>query len=380
MLPRWLDDDEFLEPDPQAGGDEPGATRGPVWWRPGHRVGPKTLAVFSRQFAVLLDAGLPLLQSLEILSVEGQHPGLRQALLQMRAEVEAGSGLAEAMKRRPHVFGDLYVNLVASGEASGALHTVMDRLATHVEKVAKLRNQVRSALTYPVAILTVAAAVVFLILWKVIPVFQHLFDDMGGDLPVLTRIVVGISQFIGAYVLVLVGLAGAAAFAAKRLLGTRRGRMAADRLLLRLPVAGKLMLRIVAGRTCRTLSILLSSGIPILSALSIAADAAGNVVVAGALRTVRREVEQGRPINRSLRRTGIFPAMLCQIVYVGEQTGTLSPMLTRIADFYEEEVDNDVDSMMKLLEPALISILGIVIGIIVISMYLPMYSALTQIG
>ncbi|MCY3929219.1 MAG: type II secretion system F family protein [Acidobacteria bacterium] len=380
MLPRWLDDDEFLEPDPQAGGDEPGATRGPVWWRPGHRVGPKTLAVFSRQFAVLLDAGLPLLQSLEILSVEGQHPGLRQALLQMRAEVEAGSGLAEAMKRRPHVFGDLYVNLVASGEASGALHTVMDRLATHVEKVAKLRNQVRSALTYPVAILTVAAAVVFLILWKVIPVFQHLFDDMGGDLPIVTRIVVGISQFIGAYVLVLVGLAGAAAFAAKRLLGTRRGRMAADRLLLRLPVAGKLMLRIVAGRTCRTLSILLSSGIPILSALSIAADAAGNVVVAGALRTVRREVEQGRPINRSLRRTGIFPAMLCQIVYVGEQTGTLSPMLTRIADFYEEEVDNDVDSMMKLLEPALISILGIVIGIIVISMYLPMYSALTQIG
>ena len=380
MLPRWLDDDEFLEPDPKVGGDEPPTTRGPAWLRPGHRVGPKTLAVFSRQFAVLLDAGLPLLQSLEILSAPGQHPGLRNVLLQIRAEVEAGSGLAEAMKRRPHVFGDLYVNLIASGEASGALHTVMDRLATHVEKVAKLRNQVRSALTYPVAILTVAAAVVFLILWKVIPVFQHLFDDMGGDLPILTRIVVGISQFIGAYVLVLLALTAAAAFAAKRLLGTRRGRMAADRLLLRLPVAGKLMLRIVAGRTCRTLSILLSSGIPILSALSIAADAAGNVVVADALRTVRRQVEQGRPINRSLRRTGIFPAMLCQIVYVGEQTGTLSPMLTRIADFYEEEVDNDVDSMMKLLEPALISALGIVIGIIVISMYLPMYSALTQIG
>lgn len=380
MLPRWLDDDEFLEPDPQAGGDEPRTTRGPGWWRPGQRVGPKTLAVFSRQFAVLLDAGLPLLQSLEILSVPGQHPGLRRVLLQMRAEVEAGSGLAEAMKRRPRVFGDLYVSLVASGEASGALHAVMDRLATHVEKVAKLRNQVRSALTYPVAILTVAAAVVFLILWKVIPVFQHLFDDMGGDLPILTRIVVGISQFIGAYVLVLVALAGAAALAANRLLRTRRGRMAADRLLLRLPVAGRLMLRIVAGRTCRTLSILLSSGIPILGALSIAADAAGNIVVADALRTVRREVEQGRPINRSLRRTGIFPAMLCQIVYVGEQTGTLSPMLTRIADFYEEEVDNDVDSMMKLLEPALISILGVVIGIIVISMYLPMYSALTQIG
>lgn len=380
MLPRWLDDDEFLEPDPEAGDDEAPTTRGAGWWRPGQRVGPKTLAVFSRQFAVLLDAGLPLLQSLEILSVEGQHPGLRKVLLQMRAEVEAGSGLAEAMKRRPRAFNDLYVNLVAAGEASGALHTVMDRLATHIEKVAKLRNQVRSALTYPVAILTVAAAVVFLILWKVIPVFQHLFDDMGGNLPILTRIVVGISQFIGAYVLVLLALAGAAAFAAKRLLGTRRGRMAADRLLLRLPVAGKLMLRIVAGRTCRTLSILLSSGIPILSALSIAADAAGNVVVADALRTVRREVEQGRPINRSLRRTGIFPAMLCQIVYVGEQTGTLSPMLTRIADFYEEEVDNDVDSMMKLLEPALISILGVVIGIIVISMYLPMYSALTQIG
>ena len=380
MLPRWLDDDEALGPDPDAAEDEPRGDGKAAWWRPGRRVGPKTLAVFSRQFAVLLDAGLPLLQSLEILSVEGQHPGLRKILLEVHEEVEAGSSLADAMRRRPRAFGDLYVNLVASGEASGALHTVMDRLATHIEKVATLRNQVRSALTYPAAILTVAAAVVFLILWKVIPVFQHLFDDMGGDLPILTRIVVGTSEFIGTYVLVLVALAAAAGFAANRLLRTRRGRESADRLLLRLPVAGKLMLRIVAGRTCRTLSILLSSGIPILNALSIAADAAGNVVVASALRTVRREVEQGRPINQSLRETRIFPAMLCQIVYVGEQTGTLSPMLTRIADFYEEEVDNDVDSMMKLLEPALISILGIVIGTIVISMYLPMYSALTQIG
>lgn len=380
MLPRWLDEDKALGPDPVTAESEPRQDRASAWWRPGPRIGPKTLAVFSRQFAVLLDAGLPLLQSLEILSVEGQHPGLRKVLLELRAEVEAGSGLAEAMRRRPRAFGDLYVNLVASGEASGALNTVMDRLATHIEKVAKLRNQVRSALTYPAAILTVAAAVVFLILWKVIPVFQHLFDDMGGDLPLLTRIVVGVSEFIGAYVLVLLALAAAAGFAAKRLLRTRRGRESADRLLLRLPLVGKLMLRIVTGRSCRTLSILLASGIPILSALSIAAEAAGNVVVAGALRTVRREVEQGRPINQSLRRTRVFPAMLCQIVHVGEQTGALSPMLTRIADFYEEEVDNDVDSMMKLLEPALISVLGIVIGAIVISMYLPMYSALTQIG
>ena len=380
MLPRWLDDDEPLVPDPKVDEDAPPKARRPAWWRPGQRVGPKTLAVFSRQFAVLLDAGLPLLQSLEILSVEGQHPGLRSILLEVRSEVEAGGGLADAMKSRPRVFGDLYVNLVASGEASGALNTVMDRLATHIEKVAKLRNQVRSALTYPAAILTVATAVVFLILWKVIPVFQHLFDDIGGDLPLLTRLVVGVSEFIGAYVLVLLALAAAGGFAVNRLLRTRRGRQAADRLLLRLPVVGKLLLRIVTGRTCRTLSILISSGIPILTALSIAADAAGNIAVSDALRKVHREVEQGRPINQSLRRTKIFPAMLCQIVYVGEQTGTLSPMLTRVADFYEEEVDNDVDSMMKLLEPALISILGIIIGAIVISMYLPMYSALSQIG
>ncbi len=380
MLPRWLDDDEAVGPDSVAAETEPRHDRQIGWWRVGRRIGPKTLAVFTRQFAVLLDAGLPLLQSLDILSVEGQHPGLRRILLEVRSEVEAGAGLADAMRRRPRAFGDLYVNLVASGEASGALNTVMNRLATHIEKVARLRNQVRSALTYPAAILTVAAAVVFLILWKVIPVFQHLFDDMGGDLPILTRLVVGLSEFIGAYVLVLAALAAAAGFAANRLLRTRRGRESADRLLLQLPVVGKLMLRIVTGRTCRTLSILLASGIPILSALSIAANAAGNVVVASALRTVRREVEQGSPINQSLRRTKIFPAMLCQIVYVGEQTGTLSPMLTRIADFYEEEVDNDVDSMMKLLEPALISILGVVIGAIVIAMYLPMYSALTQIG
>ncbi len=380
MLPRWLDDDEALGPDQDGVEVEPRQDRQAAWWRPGRRIGPRTLAVFSRQFAVLLGAGLPLLQSLEILAVEGQHPGLRKVLLGVRAEVEAGSGLADAMRRRPRAFGDLYVNLVASGEASGALNTVMDRLATHIENVARLRNQVRSALTYPAAILAVAAAVVFLILWKVIPVFQHLFDDMGGDLPLLTRLVVGVSDFIGTWVLVLAALAVAAGFAANRLLRTRRGREAADRLLLRLPVVGKLMLRIVTGRTCRSLSILLSSGIPILSALSIAADAAGNVVVADALRRVRREVEQGLPINQSLRRTKIFPAMLCQIVHVGEQTGTLSPMLTRIADFYEEEVDNDVDAMMKLLEPALISVLGIVIGAIVVSMYLPMYAALTQIG
>ena len=380
MLPRWLDDDEALGPDLDAAEAEPRDDRKAAWWRPGRRVGPKTLAVFSRQFAVLLDAGLPLLQSLEILSVQGQHPSLRKILLEVHEEVDAGAGLADALRRRPRAFGDLYVNLVAAGEASGALKVVMDRLATHIEKAARLQAQVRSALTYPAAILTVAAAVVFLILWKVIPVFQHLFDDMGGDLPLLTRIVVGASELIGAYVLVLVGFAAGAGVAAHRLLRTRRGRESVDRLLLRLPIVGKVMLRIVTGRTCRTLSILLSSGIPILNALSIAADAAGNVIVANALRTVRREVEQGRPINQSLRETRIFPAMLCQIVYVGEQTGTLSPMLTRIADFYEEEVDNDVDSMMKLLEPALISILGIVIGAIVIAMYLPMYSALTQIG
>ncbi len=375
----WLaDEDELLAPEP----DEPEPPRHwrPRWLHPGRRVGPKTLAVFSRQLAVLLDAGLPLLQGLDILSIQGQHAGLRAILLEVRAEVEAGAGLAEAMKRRPRAFNDLYVNLVAAGEASGALHPVMDRLATHIEKVAKLRNQVRSALTYPAAILAVASAVVFLILWKVIPVFRHLFADLGGDLPFLTRLVVGVSEFIGAYVLVLLGGAVAAVFAASRLLRTRQGRQWADRLVLRLPVVGKLMQRIITGRACRTLSVLLASGIPILDALRTAAGAAGNTVVSEALETVRGEVEQGGSIHGALRRTNVFPTMLCQIVYVGEQTGKLSPMLNRIADFYEEEVDTDVESLMKLLEPALITVLGVVIGGIVISMYLPMYSALTRIG
>lgn len=377
--PPWLaDEDELLAPEPEEA--QAPRTWRPRWFRPGRRVGPKTLAVFSRQLAVLLDAGLPVLQGLDILSIEGQHAGLRAVLLEVRSEVEAGAGLAEAMERRPRVFNDLYVNLVAAGEASGALHPVMDRLATHIEKVAKLRNQVRSALTYPAAILAVASAVVFLILWKVIPVFRHLFADLGGDLPFLTRLVVGVSEFIGAWVLVLLGGAAAAAFAANRLLRTRQGRQWADRLLLRLPVVGKLLLRIVVGRACRTLSVLLASGIPILDALATTAGAAGNTVVSAALGTVRDEVEQGGSVHAALRGTNVFPTMLCQIVYVGEQTGNLSPMLDRIADFYEEEVDTDVDSMMKLLEPALITILGVVIGGIVISMYLPMYSALTRIG
>ncbi len=377
--PPWLaDEDELLAPEP----GEPAAPQRwrPQWFRPGSRVGPKTLAVFSRQFAVLLDAGLPLLQGLDILSIQGQHAGLRAILLEVRAEVQAGSGLAEALKRRPRAFNELYVNLVAAGEASGALHAVMARLATHIEKLSRLRNQVRSALTYPAAILTVAAAVVFLILWKVIPVFRHLFADLGGDLPLLTRLVVGVSEFIGAYVLVLLGGAAAAVYTARRLLRTRRGRHWADRLVLQLPLVGKLLQRIVVGRACRTLAVLLASGIPILDALSTTAAAAGNTVVSAALETVRGEVAQGGSLHAALRRTKIFPTMLCQIVHVGEQTGKLTPMLDRIADFYEEEVDTDVDSLMKLLEPALITILGVVIGAIVISMYLPMYSALTRIG
>jgi len=330
--------------------------------------------------AVLLDAGLPLLQGLDILGIPGQHPGLRAILLEVRSEIAAGSGLAEALKRRPRTFSDLYVNLVAAGEASGALGAVMDRLATHIEKIAKLQNQVRTALTYPAAILIVAAAVVFLILWKVIPVFRHLFADLGGDLPLLTRIVVGVSEFIGSWVLAILGAAGAGTFALHRLLRSRPGRRWADRLLFRLPVLGRLLLRIVVGRACRTLSILLASGIPILDALMTTADAVGNTAVSDALRTVRREVEQGSSIHLSLRRTNVFPTMLCQIVCVGEETGELSPMLNRIADFYEQEVDTDIDSLMKLLEPALITILGVVIGAIVISMYLPMYAALTRIG
>ncbi len=377
-MPWLADEDELLAPE----SDE---SEAPRRWRlgrfsPGRRVGPKTLAVFSRQLAVLLDAGLPLLQGLDILSIQGQHAGLRAILLEVRSEVEAGAGLAEAMKRRPRVFNDLYVNLIVAGEASGALHSVMDRLATHIEKVAKLRNQVRSALIYPAAILAVASAVVFLILWKVIPVFRSLFADLGGDLPLLTRLVVGASEFIGAYVLVLLGGAAAAVFAASRLIRTRQGREWADRLALRLPLVGKLLQRIVAGRACRTLSVLLASGIPMLDALRTTAGAAGNTVVSEALETVRDEVEQGGSIHAALRQTNVFPTMLCQIVHVGEQTGKLGPMLDRIADFYEEEVDTDVDSLMKLLEPALITILGVVIGGIVISMYLPMYSALTQIG
>ncbi len=380
--PPWQDDDVDLDPATESSAEAPFAANdgSRSRFRPRVRIRPKTLAVFSRQLAVLLDAGLPLLQGLDILSIEGQHKGLRPILLQLRSEVAAGVGLAEAMARRPVAFGSLYVNLVAAGEASGALDTVMGRLATHIEKVAKLRNQVRSALTYPVAILSVAAAVVFLILWKVIPVFRHLFADLGGDLPMLTRIVVGVSEFIGGYIVILLGLAAAATFLIHRLLRSRRGRRATDRLVLRVPVLGKLMLRIIVGRVCRTLSVLLGSGIPILEAMSITASACGNAVVEDALHKARREVEQGRPIHQSLRQTRIFPSMLCQIVYVGEQTGTLGAMLDRIADFYEEEVDNDMESMMKLLEPALITVMGIVIGAIVISMYLPMYSALTRIG
>ncbi len=377
-LPWLADEDELLAPDPETPGEKP-----PSRWarfRPGQRIGPRTLAVFSRQLAVLLDAGMPLLQGLDILGATGQHPGLREALLEVRSEVHQGSSLARAMERRPQAFDDLYVNLVAAGEASGALDRVMERLATHIEKIARLRGQVRSALAYPAAILSVAGAVVFLILWKVIPVFQHLFADMGGDLPLLTRVVVGVSEFIGASVLFLAGGAAATGAAAARLLRTPRGRRMADMVLIQMPLLGRLLRRIIVGRCCRTLSVLMASGVPVVQALDDTAGAAGNVVFTEELRKAARDVRQGSTIHASLRQMNLFPAMLCQIVHVGEQTGTLAPMLDRMADFYEEEVDRDVESIMKLLEPALISILGVVIGTIVISMYLPMYSALTRIS
>ena len=343
-------------------------------------ISPKELAVFTRQFSVMIDAGLPLVQCIEILGVQSENKVFQKVLLQVRQDVESGATLADAMRKHPKVFDDLYCNMIAAGEAGGILDTILQRLAVYIEKIVKLRRAVRSAMIYPIAVLSIAALVVAIILWKVIPTFAALFAGLGAELPLPTRVVIWLSNFVGRYFLLIVFLLVALLYALKRYHATYRGRRVIDGLLLKTPVLGVVLRKIAVARFCRTLATLVSSGVPILEALEITAKTAGNAVVEDAIMATRKSIEEGKTISEPLKETEVFPPMVVHMIAVGEQTGALDAMLSKIADFYEEEVDAAVENMLTLLEPIMILFLGIVIGGIVISMYLPLFSLLSKIG
>jgi len=346
----------------------------------GRRVPPKVLAVFTRQFSVMIDAGLPLVQCLEILANQQEHKSFQRILLQVRQDVEAGSTLADAMRRHPKAFNNLYVNMIAAGEAGGILDTILQRLSTYIEKSVKLASQVRSALIYPIAVIVIASIVVAVILLKVIPTFAALFTSLGAELPFPTRVVIAASNFLARYfiffIIAIVGLI----YAFRRYYATHNGRRVIDGLILKIPVLGMIMKKIAVARFCRTLATLTSSGVPILEALDITARTSGNAIVEDAIQETRKAVEGGKTIVEPLRETGIFPNMVVQMIGVGEQTGALDAMLNKIGDFYEDEVDAAVAGLVKLLEPMMIFILGVIIGGIVIAMYLPMFTLINKIG
>ncbi len=346
----------------------------------GGGISQKAIAVFTRQFSVMIDAGLPLVQCLDILGQQQDNKAFQKVILQVRQDVESGSSLAEALRKHPQAFNDLYVHMVAAGEAGGILDTILQRLAAYIEKSVKLKGQVRSALVYPVAVITIAIVVIYIILWKVIPVFASLFESLGTQLPFLTQVIVNLSRFIGHFWWLIGLVVFGGVFALRQYYQTDAGRYQIDKLMLKMPVIGTLLRKIAVARFCRTLGTLLSSGVAILESLEITARTSGNAVLEEAILKVRKDVEEGKSLAEPLARTEQFPPMVCQMVGVGEQTGAMDTMLSKIADFYEDEVDAAVDGMMALLEPVMISFLGVVIGTIVVAMYLPMFSLISQIG
>ncbi len=344
------------------------------------KVNKQRLAIFTRQFSVMIDAGLPLVQCLEILGTQQDDKAFQKIILAVRQDVESGSSLADAMKKHPKAFDDLYTNMVAAGEAGGILDTILRRLSTYIEKAVKLAGQVKTALIYPVSVLSVAAIVVFIILWKVIPTFAALFTALGAQLPLPTRMVIKASNFVANYLFFIVVFFVAASYALKRYYATYKGRRVCDNLILKSPVLGEIMRKIAVARFCRTLATLTSSGVPILDGLEITAKTAGNAIVEDAIMAVRKAVESGKTIAEPLAETKVFPPMVVQMIGVGEQTGALDAMLNKIAEFYEEEVDRAVEGLMKLMEPIMIAMLGIIIGTIVIAMYLPMFDLISKIN
>jgi type IV pilus assembly protein PilC len=344
------------------------------------KVPAKELAIFTRQFSVMIDAGLPLVQCLEILGAQQPHKGFKRVIEAVRDDVEKGSTLQASLAKHPRAFSDLYVNMVGAGESGGILDIILQRLSTYIEKAVKLTSKVKGAMTYPVAVITIAIAVVIIIMVKVIPVFSAMYEGLGSKLPFPTLVCISLSNalinyswlIIIAVVLITIGL--------RQYYRTPPGRLMIDSLLLKIPIIGDLLRKVAVARFCRTLGTLISSGVPILEGMDITAKTAGNMVVQNAILKSKDAVEQGRNIATPLAETKVFPPMVVQMVGVGEATGALDAMLAKVADFYEDEVDNAVANLTSLMEPVMIAILGAIIGFIVIAMYLPIFNLANVFG
>jgi type IV pilus assembly protein PilC len=347
----------------------------------GGGVNAKELAIFTRQFSVMIDAGLPLVQCLEILGSQQENKFFQKVLINTRSMVEGGATLSTAMRSSPKVFDGLYVNMVEAGETGGILDIILQRLSTYIEKNVKLQRAVKSALVYPVGVLTIAGLVIFLLLWKVVPIFATLFAGLGVTLPLPTKIVIAMSNFVGSYfgLLIVAGIIGGI-FGLKVWYGTPGGKFVLDTIILKLPVLGLLMRKIAVGRFTRTLGTLISSGVPILEGLDITAKTSGNAVVERALQKVRKALEEGKSLTEPLKDSDVFPGMVTQMIAVGEQTGAMDAMLQKIADFYEEEVDAAVKDLLTAMEPVMIVFLGVVVGGVVISMYLPLFTLIGKLS
>ena len=346
----------------------------------GGGVGAKDLAIFTRQFSVMIDAGLPLVQCLEILGSQQENKTFAKVLQQTRMDVEGGASLADAMRKQPKAFDDLFTNMIAAGEAGGILDTILKRLATYIEKNVKLKAQIKGAMVYPVSIISIAGVVIGVILWKVIPTFASMFEGMGAQLPLPTRFVIGLSNWLVRLMPFLVVGTVLLVVAFKRYYATHSGRRVVDGTVLKAPIFGIVMRKSAVARFCRTLSTLISSGVPILDGLEITAKTAGNAIVEDAIMSVRKGVESGLTVSQPLKESGVFPPMVVQMIGVGEQTGALDAMLSKIADFYEEEVDQAVANLLTLMEPVMILFLGISVGGIIIAMYLPLFDLISKLS
>lgn len=344
------------------------------------RVSSKELSLFTRQFSVMLDSGLPLVQCLGILAEEQDNKFFTDVLNQVRSDVEAGSTLADAMGKHPRVFDNLFVNMISAGEAGGILDEILRRLSVFLEKNVKLKRAVLSASVYPSIIIAVAMIVVFVIMVWVIPVFATLFQGLDFPLPLPTRIVMATSSFMAQFSIPIILAVVLGSFGMRSYYRTDSGKLAIDRFLLTIPIVGVVLKKIAIARFSRTLATLMSSGIPILEGLTITANTAGNVVIQNALMDTRREVEKGKTLVEPLKKMTLFPSMVTQIIGVGEQTGELDQMLQKLADFYEDEADAAVANLLTVLEPVMIVFLGVVIGGIVISMYMPMFTLIGRLS
>lgn len=339
----------------------------------GPKVQPYDVMLFTRQFSTMIDAGLPIVQSLDILAEQTENKPLKSTIRDVRRDVSGGTTLADALEKHPKVFDDLYVNMVRAGEAGGVLNTILNRIALFIEKANRLKKKVKGAMIYPATIVVVAIGVVSILLIFVIPVFAELYGSMGRALPAPTQITINISNFFRAYFVHVVVIIALIVVGIKMYYKTAKGRMVIDGILLKMPILGDLLRKVAVARFSQNMSLLLASGVPILEGLAITAKTAGNKVIEKAIMDARISISEGKTVAEPLEKSGVFPPMVCQMVSVGENTGALDNMLKRVGDFYEEEVDNSVNNITALMEPMIMVFLGIVLGGLVISMYLPIF-------